>query len=67
METIHGIDCKVLPLHIWGQDYQNLLWIKSSAQQDTFAAKHKKGSFSVLKIKDRGHVSSFVLDPNLTW
>ncbi|KAH9520163.1 hypothetical protein Btru_060150 [Bulinus truncatus] len=58
-------DCKILELSFLNQDQPNFVWIKSSAQQDTFIAKYENGSVSVLKIKESGNVLNFVLDPDL--
>ncbi|CAL1526128.1 unnamed protein product [Lymnaea stagnalis] len=59
------MDCRLLTLHFWNQQPPKFVWLKISTHQDTLAAQHEDGTFSILKIKDRGQVLNFVLDPNL--
>ncbi|BFY97193.1 hypothetical protein BsWGS_00232 [Bradybaena similaris] len=60
-----GVKCSLLPLHFLNRNTSQFSWLRSSIHQDTFVAKHEDGSFSILKVKAKGIVSSFVLDPNL--
>ncbi|GFN75260.1 spatacsin [Plakobranchus ocellatus] len=60
-----GVECNLLPLQLLNCKPSEFIWIKSNVQQDKMVAQHKDGSLSVLRIKNNGIVSCFVLDPHL--
>ncbi|RUS71847.1 hypothetical protein EGW08_020394 [Elysia chlorotica] len=63
--TKMGVECNLLPLQFLNCKLSDFVWIKSSVQQDKMVAQHKDGSLSVLRVKNKGVVSNFVLDPHL--